>query len=955
MRLSNRLLKLTLLLAFAVALGLSIASKDPASGRNVVEDLRVEDIPSDNGDGLVVSWKPLHRSKRIIEYRIYRGVHPDTLFFTQAVPVNPNVGFAGDRMYFYDSGFGEFIDITSPGKLKQEKQQKPGSPLYRKIPRDMELAARLSESYDIYASVERSAFYKRAKKVYSANEADSTAYAGFQFRHQNLLASMRPGVTYYYSVVAVDERSRFQDPSPVVSGSPFPNAPEEAAALYGVWLDDTRELRFEWEYPMVKDNIMQYQIHMVSGIDADAWEKVKDNPDQRSAYLRPITSGPAGGGALPAYTAVPMPDGIPANAQFAIELMNRVGSAFSSLAAPRMLDSTHLPEKPTFYVEDKPNDKGDRLSVIWDHPIVFVTKTTSLDRNNSRLQVNYQLNKTDTQDVKNLYFEFTKMGENKPFTTIKEYYQDMSFIINVPKGYDYRKGFKVRITMEGQKVDRKSYTLEQELRWDESMMTLMPGKELWRNGVEVSKIQNVVFRRGITSPMYVMMKRNTCFDNNLDVNVPYPSTVGKLVSGFSFVKDGNLHTYMNGERHMRKLKAGESRSSYALVSPEVSFTYDAETGTQLSFNIFRDEAFKQVENDKKELATLKSQIAKADSPDPQLQAQVDALETQVKLYDTNENVIEALKIKGQRAWTRFITKIREPESRQHNYKVVKTDTRGLFVEADLDVNEEGEPNFHFPISNWFAKDKFVTLIAVIVYGALVVTFVNLAKRGKQLYIRPIAGLDEIDNAVGRATEMGRPMLYCMGHGGLSDVATLASMSIITQVAKKAAEYDTKMIVPCYDYIVLPIVQEIVREAHYSVGRPDTYDKNNIFYLTNSQFAYVAAVNGIMIREKMATNFFLGYFSAEALLMTETGNTVGAVQIAGTDSVTQIPFFITTCDYTLIGEELYAAGAYLNREPMLLGTLKAQDYFKIIIVFLVVVGSLLSSLQVMTLLNILPTK
>lgn len=222
MRLSNRLLKLTLLLAFAVALGLSIASKDPASGRNVVEDLRVEDIPSDNGDGLVVSWKPLHRSKRIIEYRIYRGVHPDTLFFTQAVPVNPNVGFAGDRMYFYDSGFGEFIDITSPGKLKQEKQQKPGSPLYRKIPRDMELAARLSESYDIYASVERSAFYKRAKKVYSANEADSTAYAGFQFRHQNLLASMRPGVTYYYSVVAVDERSRFQDPSPVVSGSPFP-------------------------------------------------------------------------------------------------------------------------------------------------------------------------------------------------------------------------------------------------------------------------------------------------------------------------------------------------------------------------------------------------------------------------------------------------------------------------------------------------------------------------------------------------------------------------------------------------------------------------------------------------------------------------------------------------------------------------------------------------------------
>jgi hypothetical protein len=129
----------------------------------------------------------------------------------------------------------------------------------------------------------------------------------------------------------------------------------------------------------------------------------------------------------------------------------------------------------------------------------------------------------------------------------------------------------------------------------------------------------------------------------------------------------------------------------------------------------------------------------------------------------------------------------------------------------------------------------------------------------------------------------------------------------------------------------------------------------IFYLTNSQFAYVAGVNGIMIREKMATNFFLGFFAAEALLMTETGNTVGAVQIAGSDAITQIPFFITTCDYTLIGEELYAASAYLNREPMLLGTLKAQDYLKIIIVFLVLVGTILSTLQVTNLLNILPTK
>ncbi|OQB88380.1 MAG: hypothetical protein BWX83_01332 [Candidatus Cloacimonetes bacterium ADurb.Bin117] len=154
---------------------------------------------------------------------------------------------------------------------------------------------------------------------------------------------------------------------------------------------------------------------------------------------------------------------------------------------------------------------------------------------------------------------------------------------------------------------------------------------------------------------------------------------------------------------------------------------------------------------------------------------------------------------------------------------------------------------------------------------------------------------------------------------------------------------------------MPIAQEIVREAHYAVGRPDSYDKNNVFYLTSVQFAYVAGVNGIMIREKMATNFFMGYFAAEALLMTETGNAVGAVQIAGSDAITQIPFFITTCDYTLIGEELYAASAYLNREPMLLGTLKAQDYFKFLILVFVIVGALTATFQLTGIMQAFPLK
>ena len=237
---------------------------------------------------------------------------------------------------------------------------------------------------------------------------------------------------------------------------------------------------------------------------------------------------------------------------------------------------------------------------------------------------------------------------------------------------------------------------------------------------------------------------------------------------------------------------------------------------------------------------------------------------------------------------------------------------------------------------WFNGNRVNVLIAVIVFVFAIIYFVNAAKSGKDLFIRRLAGLDEMDNAVGRATEMGKPILYITGLSTISDVATIAGINILGEVAKKTAEYNTRLIVPCADPIVMAVEQEVVKEAYAKAGRPDAYSEDDVFYLTRSQFAYVAGVNGIMVRQRPATILYMGMFYAESLVLAETGASIGAIQIAGTDAVTQLPFFITSCDYTLIGEELYAASAYLSREPILLGGLKGQDTVKFIAgVFLVV--------------------
>lgn len=246
-------------------------------------------------------------------------------------------------------------------------------------------------------------------------------------------------------------------------------------------------------------------------------------------------------------------------------------------------------------------------------------------------------------------------------------------------------------------------------------------------------------------------------------------------------------------------------------------------------------------------------------------------------------------------------------------------------------------------AHWFDPSTLAALIGTVVFAFLVLLFTARARRGHRMFIRRIAGLDAVEEALGRATEMGRPILFVPGLSTVDDVATIAALNILSEVGKKTAEFGTPLICPTADPIVYTVAREMVKEAYTTAGRPDAFDPGSVFFLTNQQFAFAAGVDGIMIRDKPATNFLIGYFWAESLIMAETGASTGAIQIAGTDSLSQLPFFIAACDYTLIGEELYAASAYISREPLLLGAVKGQDYGKFIIGSVIIIITLLELL------------
>lgn len=271
----------------------------------------------------------------------------------------------------------------------------------------------------------------------------------------------------------------------------------------------------------------------------------------------------------------------------------------------------------------------------------------------------------------------------------------------------------------------------------------------------------------------------------------------------------------------------------------------------------------------------------------------------------------------------------------HSFRIKARDAQGI-----------GSPSAAtqpvFAARNPFIGAKLPLFVGILVVSGCVIVCILAARSGRPLKIRRIAALDAVDDAVGRATEMGRSILFVPGIQDMDNIQTVAGITVLGHVAKTAAEYDAAVEVPTSRSLVMEAAREAVQASFLAAGRSDSYNPDLIRYITDEQFGFVAYVSGRMVREKPATCFYMGCFFAESLILAETGNAIGAIQIAGTAESSQLPFFVAACDYTLIGEEFFAASAYLSHEPDQMGSLKGQDMAKLITAVLIAIGALLAT-------------
>lgn len=934
-----------------------------ALSEDQIRDFTVSDVPNDDGTGLVLQWHPLDKSNRIIKYNIYRGHKPDSLFLLESLEVDPDVSQPESWLNYTDKDYNATLISfeTAPRKLKKEKQQVSSGTLYGNVPRDPKVLAALLPHYDVLGLINTSKYYKPSKRIELKEGETKNIYAGYNLNQFNtIFANPKAEHSYYYCVVPVNETGHYLPATPILSAIPYNNRPDTTAIFYTNFLNDIDEFRFEWSPPVGATNIVSWEawlmprsllpqfysdqkanVNSPDSIFNANWQKgsifIKEmRPEYWGQNFYDKTSPKEIKGKLPTDTQIS--SYIPVltyTNQWSSEDGKRM-EFFQSASlgkAIKIHNSKELPEVPPYRVLDKPNDKGENIVLSLGRPFAYITQATFTDKEHTKFRVNYDISTNGVIEISKLLFRFLD-SQGKVLDEVKEGYTDKIIYAHFPKNHNWKEDISVQIYSQlSNEKEFSPHFITQVINYDTKALRFSGGN-IFDAGRNLSVLYYDIFRRTPLDYTFYPGMRFRATSRAYDQTVPYPET-----------------------ETVKPLRV-DLASGLVLLDPHITVALDEKTGATFTPSLFKQDTIEYMKELSAQIDSLTRQIPPGDTLSEAAQ-NLAALQAEKNFITSLSSYQQGIKAKNDKEWRNILRQELDRNTRSYQYKLLLTNSRGLWANED-DLPESNKPqpdtpgrtNFLHPEGEWFDTTKVATLIATILMGIIVVIAFYQARR-KDLYIRPIAGLEELDNAVGRATEMGRPVLFVPGWGTLGDPCTISAMMILNRIAKKTAEYDTRLIAPQVDYLVLPLAQEMVKSAYDEVGRPDAYNQDDIFFVSDVQFAFSAAVNGIIVREKVATVFYMGYFFAEALLMTETGNQAGAIQIAGTDAITQIPFFITTCDYTLIGEEFYAASAYLSRNVELVAMLKSEDYFKIILIILAIVGVVISTLGINTLLEFLP--
>jgi len=231
------------------------------------------------------------------------------------------------------------------------------------------------------------------------------------------------------------------------------------------------------------------------------------------------------------------------------------------------------------------------------------------------------------------------------------------------------------------------------------------------------------------------------------------------------------------------------------------------------------------------------------------------------------------------------------------------------------------------IMNIIITGRVTQVILLILFCIIAVYFTKTLP--KTPGIRRVPALDAIDECVGRATEMGRPIHISSGNPnviGSGDTQTMAGLSVLNYVADLCASRDARIIDTSYKAEQQVMQQDIIKSAFTKHGKLENYNPNDSYFFSGT--AYAPGIIGVIEDERCVANIIIGNFHGNfALAFMPYAFRGDVIQIGGTSNVTNLPHMAALVDYLVIAEEMFAMDAYLTKDKNKLSVLYGAEIIK----------------------------
>lgn len=244
--------------------------------------------------------------------------------------------------------------------------------------------------------------------------------------------------------------------------------------------------------------------------------------------------------------------------------------------------------------------------------------------------------------------------------------------------------------------------------------------------------------------------------------------------------------------------------------------------------------------------------------------------------------------------------------------------------------------------NWLeAIGSVMGIIFILVFVGLMVLFFATGRGRTVRNLRDIPAYTRLRRSVGLAVEAGTRVHVSLGRGGLVGLpagSALVGLSILDRISRAASSSDRPPVATSGEGVLAVLSQDVMRTAYRNVNTEEQYDPGAGRLSGLTPFSYVAGAIPVILDEQVSTNVLVGNFGSEVGLLTEASEQKESLTVAGTDQISGQAVLVAAAQEPLIGEEVYAGGAYLGAGAFHVASLRAQDVLRWVLIAVILLGA-----------------